>query len=96
MEIPTEECLQRCLKAAKKYIAAYDDLERHNVGINVVIQAVRSDDIMSLSKQHGLKAKTAYTLLDMYLTDLLEDRREYYKKVVENLTPLVEKKDEQE
>ena len=91
IEIPTEECLKKCLKAAKKYIAAYEDLEKHNVGINVVFQAVRSDNVMSLWKQYGLKAKTAATLLDMYLQDLLEDRREYYKKVVENLTPLVKK-----
>ena len=40
IEIPTEECFQRCIKAAKKYIAAYDDLEKHGVGINNVIQAV--------------------------------------------------------
>ena len=89
IEIPTEECFQRCIKAANKYIAAYDDLEKHNVEINDVIQAVRSDNVMSLCKQHGLKAKTAATLLDMYLTDLVVDRREYYKKVVENLTSLV-------
>lgn len=89
IEIPTEECFQRCIKAAKKYIAAYDDLEKHGVGINNVIQAVRSDQIMSLCKQYGLKANTAATLLDMYLTDLVEDHREYYKKVVENLTPLI-------
>ena len=39
IEIPTEECFQRCIKAANKYIAAYDDLEKHNVEINDVIQA---------------------------------------------------------
>lgn len=91
IEIPSEECFQRCIKAAKKYIAAYDDLKEHNVGINVVIQAIRADDVMSLCKQYGIKAKTAATLLDMYLTDLVEDHREYYKKVVENLTPLIKK-----
>ena len=91
IEIPTEDCLQRCIKAAKKYIAAYDDLEKHNVGINVVIQAIRSDNVMSLCKEHGLKAKTAATLLNMNLSDLVEDRRDYYIKVVENLTPLVER-----
>lgn len=48
IEIPTEECFQRCIKAANKYIAAYDDLEKHNVEINDVIQAVRSDNVMSL------------------------------------------------
>lgn len=50
IEIPTEECFQRCIKAANKYIAAYDDLEKHNVEINDVIQAVRSDNVMSLCK----------------------------------------------
>lgn len=78
MEIPTEECLQRCLDTAKKNIDAYDDLEKHNVGVDDVIQAVRSDNVMSLWKQYGLKAKTAATLLHMYLPDLVEDRREYY------------------
>ena len=66
-------------------------LEKHNVGIDVVIQAVRSDNVMTLCKQYELKAKTAATLLDMYLADLVEDRREYYKKIVECLTPLVKK-----
>ena len=91
IEIPTEECFQRSIKAAENYIAAYDDLEKHNVGIDVVIQAVRSDNVMTLCKQYELKAKTAATLLDMYLADLVEDRREYYKKIVECLTPLVKK-----
>lgn len=89
IEIPTEECLQRCINAAKKYIAAYDDLEKHDVGINVVIQAVQSDNVMSLRTQHGLKASTVATLLHMSLSDLVENRRVYYKIVVENLTPLV-------
>ena len=89
MEIPTEECLQRCLQTAKNNIAAYDDLKTHNVGFDVVIKAIRSDNVKSLWDQYGLKTKTAVTVLDMFIRDLAEDRRSYYEKVVEHLTPIV-------
>lgn len=66
IEIPTEECFQRSIKAAEKYIAAYDDLEKHNVGIDVVIQAVRSDNANSMSSKRKLPPHYSICILQIW------------------------------
>lgn len=96
IEIATEDCLKRCLQDAKKCLKVYDDIEKKNVGLDVVINAVRSEQIGILTGQYGLRPGTVGHLLTMSLRDLVNDRRPYYEKVVEQLTPLVEKKVEQE
>lgn len=90
---PIDSCLELSLLYAKRYLDIYNDLEKHNISFDTVIDAFRSGKELTLMSVHGLGPKSMARLLTFPLNYLSEDRRTYYETMVAHLLPIIEMQD---
>ena len=88
-----DSCLESCLELAKHCLEVYDEMEKHNVSYEAMRQAQKTGTMLDYCFQRALKVGTAARASLMTIDDFTENRRMYYEKVVEHLTPIVERQD---
>ena len=90
VEVSLEGCLKTILEIAKKRLAAFDELKANNVSTDIVIMLIRKGAVLTMKQEYGLTAGTVVNLMDMPIEDLVNNRCDYYEKVVEHLREIVE------
>ena len=90
VEVSLEGCLKAIFEIAKKRIAAFDELKAKDVSTDIVRMLIRKRAVLTMKQEYGLTAGTVVNLMDMPIADLVNDRRDYYEKVVKHLKEIVE------
>ena len=91
VQMGLEDCLKACLGTVRRYLMAYDELERKKVSIYDLITVIRSsqtevDAIGNLMQEFNLTRTSSETLLEMPLRKLDPiENRTYYERVLDHL-----------